>query len=359
MACCSTCFSGFAAVITMVAFIFDLVLFFVAKARINAVGYASIGTAVWLTLAAWILLFFSGCFYTLGRCCLKGRPGGGSSYMPGWMHRDKEGGPDKGYAEQMRLDAVKAEADRKARQKQGEVGLPAFHETQPLTGHVDGNHVFLDGERNEPSETQPPATQQAFKGGYVPRPTGTRTVDEYYNQPHSPSSSGPNSYPPQVQQGPRRQRSDHSNYAPSVSNYAPSASNYAPSASQIPPMPPVASGYPAAAPTYAQYNSPISTSPPPNQLLAPPGQYNADPYGRDYGHMAGGTSCKSPICSLEVFLTNVSTQTIQQFRTIKYPPHTPNMTQATLTVLRLSSNKRANTRNISSSTVPRATITTV
>lgn len=264
----------------MVAFIFDLVLFFVAKARINAVGYASIGTAIWLTLAAWILLFFSGCFYTLGRCCLRGRPSGGSSYMPDWMggHRDKEG-QDKGYAEQMRLDAVKAEADRKARQKQGEVGLPAFHETQPLTGHVDGHHVYLEGEQNDPqSETQPPATQQAFKGGYVPRPTGTRTVDEYYNQPSAPSS-GPNSYPPQVQQGSRRQRSDHSNYAPSVS--------------QIPPMPPVAGGYPAAT-NYAQYNSPMSTSPPPpNQLLVPPGQYNADPYGRDYGHMAGGTSCKS------------------------------------------------------------------
>ena len=71
-------------------------------------------------------LFFSGCFYTIGRCCIKRRPRNnwnGVKDVPG------EGGNN--YAEQMRLDAVKAEADRKARQKQGEVGLPAFQEYDP------------------------------------------------------------------------------------------------------------------------------------------------------------------------------------------------------------------------------------
>src|ERR1700761_7713300 len=61
MTCCSSCISGFAATVALVAFIFDLVLFFTARARINAVngGSATLGSAIWLTLVAWVLLFFS------------------------------------------------------------------------------------------------------------------------------------------------------------------------------------------------------------------------------------------------------------------------------------------------------------
>jgi hypothetical protein len=74
MTYCSTFISEFAAAVALVAFIFDLVLFFVAKTRINAVGSAQIGSAIWLTLAAWVLLFFSGCFYSFGKCCISNRP---------------------------------------------------------------------------------------------------------------------------------------------------------------------------------------------------------------------------------------------------------------------------------------------
>lgn len=273
MACCSTCISGFAAVVTLLAFIFDLVLFFVAKARISSVGSASIGTAIWLTLAAWILLFFSGCFYTLGRCCLGRRPTLGG-------RRDAEGGPDTKYAEQVRLDAVKAEADRKARQKLGESGLPAFYETQPLTtAHIEGDQVYLDGDRSDTKSELSPPQKQSYKGGYVPGPVGSRSVDDYYN--HSDSSVVSASYPPQPQQpqqGPRRQRSETSNYVPS---------------SHSPP--------PRGAAVYAagsgQYHSSgdISSS----QLLAPPG-INPDPYGYEYGHAAGGSSCR-PLSFFHLF----------------------------------------------------------
>ncbi|KAJ3517857.1 hypothetical protein NLJ89_g218 [Agrocybe chaxingu] len=195
MACCSTFVSGFAAVIAMLAFIFDMVLFFVAKARINAVGTAEIGNAIWLTLAAWLLLFFSGCFYTLGRCCISKRPSGSGKRsneggMP-WGNKDVETGPNKDYAEQMRLDAVKAEADRKARQKQGEGGLPAFYESQPLTAHVDGDRVLLEGDHNESQVNlagtgAPPARHT----GYVPAAPGTRATDDYYSpQPQTPGNN--------------------------------------------------------------------------------------------------------------------------------------------------------------------------
>ncbi|KDQ20271.1 hypothetical protein BOTBODRAFT_27688 [Botryobasidium botryosum FD-172 SS1] len=141
MTCFSSCISGFAASVALLAFIFDLVLFFLAKARLNKVpgGSATMGNAIWLTLAAWILLFISGCMFSFGRCCISDRP-----RPPRGPKRERSLDKDtrkaeegySGYAETMRLDAVKAEADRKAKQRLGpqEVGLPAFHEheRQPL-----------------------------------------------------------------------------------------------------------------------------------------------------------------------------------------------------------------------------------
>ncbi|KAF9531887.1 hypothetical protein CPB83DRAFT_785624 [Crepidotus variabilis] len=266
MACCSTCFSGFAAVVTMLAFIFDMILFFVAKSRINAIGTASIGTAIWLTLAAWVLLFFSGCFFSVGRCCIGKRPNGsrGSKWDKGnWGFNNKSQGPDNDYAEQMRLDAVKAEADRKAKAKQGEVGLPAFYETVPLTGRVEGDQIYLDGDRNDSHtdvNTLHSKPSSAFRGGYAPATPGNRTVDDYYAQP--------NTYPPQ---GPRRQPSDQSQFG------------RAPTASPAPTQ--ATSAYGAG---YGQHNIPPTRSPS-NGLLAPSGGYH-DPYARDYGHNAGGSS---------------------------------------------------------------------
>ncbi|KAF7302443.1 hypothetical protein HMN09_00878300 [Mycena chlorophos] len=205
MACCSTFFSGFAAVVAMVAFIFDLVLFFIAKSRINAVGSASMGNAIWLTLAAWLLLFFSGCFYTVGRCCISNR----GNKRGDWENRQNapKVDPHADYRaeEALRLDAVKAEADRKARQKMSEEGgLPAFHERQPLTStaYDDGANVYTD-------KPQP-------IGGYVPAAPGTRTVDQYYDNMNGYGGGyNASAYPPAPQH--------NNNYAPS--SYAPS-SNY-------------------------------------------------------------------------------------------------------------------------------------
>ncbi|TFK26783.1 pali-domain-containing protein [Coprinopsis marcescibilis] len=292
MTCCSICISGFAAGVALIAFIFDLVLFFVAKSRINAVGTAEMGNAIWLTLAAWILLFFSGCFYSIGRCCVSRRPKG----------QDKENrGPDKDYSEQMRLDAVKADADRKARERQQkELGLPAFAETQPLTARVDGDHVYIDDDtkggllNGPPSPTMSRPSKSSLTsansngpryatGGYVRGAPGTTAMDEYYN-PAGPAE--PNTYPPQ----PQRQGSQHAFAAGGYNNGGYSSpqrqqSGYAPSASG-----------PYAHTGYGAYQS---TSPPPmpSQSLAVPGQY-VDPYAQDpynqsgqqYGHAAGGSS---------------------------------------------------------------------
>ncbi|KXN88889.1 pH-response regulator protein palI/rim-9 [Leucoagaricus sp. SymC.cos] len=274
MACCSTCISGFAAGVTLIAFIFDIALFFIAKARINAVGHASIGNAIWLTLAAWLLLFFSGCFFAFGRCCIQKR-----GPRSKWGKREDEGetgGLDRAYAEQMRMEALKAEENRENRQANGGGGggLPAFYETVPLTGHVEGNSVYTD--KDETSDVSTPTAvnpnrPQHGVGGYVPAPHGSRAVDEYY-YPTLPATTSAISYPPR----PERQASHHSH---ATSNYNTSAT---PHRQQ--------SGYTPSSTPYR--NASPRTSPPPNNQFLSTSTYQ-DPYvasGRDYGHTAGGSS---------------------------------------------------------------------
>ncbi|KAL5519477.1 hypothetical protein ACEPAH_1160 [Sanghuangporus vaninii] len=226
MACCSTCVSGLAAVLALVAFVFDVVLFFVVKKRVQDLeggeNSAEFGSAVWMTLASAILLFFSGCVYACGRCMISRRPrvrggGGDDEYGKGVV-------PPTSHAEQMRLDAVRAEAERKARQK-NEVGLPAFPEhadvVKPLR-HMDddvsdGDEPYRDHKalgygagvgaprrQGSGSTMGTYAQQPAFRGGYAQAPPGTRAVDEYYSSsPSSPARSNPAapgmSYPPNRQ----------------------------------------------------------------------------------------------------------------------------------------------------------------
>ncbi|KAG2154593.1 pali-domain-containing protein [Suillus clintonianus] len=273
MTCFSSCISGFAATVALAAFIFDLAIFFIAKSRMNSVsgGSASIGNAVWLTLVAWILLFFSGCFYGVGRCCIKRRPKGA------WGNNDRMGG--NAHAEQMRLDAVKAEADRKARQHQGEIGLPSFHEydpSQPLKARVSGEDVFLDEEDGVPyrdnqsvstagragmgSHGRLPSRNGYAGGGYVQAPRGTRAVDEYNN-------SSPYAAPPHRKSSTLTQTTSSSIYPPSSTTHSMS-----PLTSYVP------SGVAATAPVHNAA-----------------GAYYSDPYSpQAYGHVEGVSSRTPP-----------------------------------------------------------------
>lgn len=246
MTCCSTCFSGGAAAVALIAFIFDLAFFFISKSRINKVqgGSASFGIGIWLTLAAWLLLFFAGCFFGLGRCCVSRRSRDSRREPPQ---------PEDGYSEQMRMQAIQAEADRKARQQKTETGLPAFPETQPLTSKMDSEEWMEDGDHIVPYQpahvggpggaagigagtaaysrqgSSPPTQYSA--GGYAQAPAGTRAVDDYYNA--RPTQRVPGAYPPQ----PRRQGSSSTQYT-----------QYTQSTNSNTPAPPVPSG-----PTPTQY----------------------------------------------------------------------------------------------------------
>lgn len=231
------------------------------------------------------------------------------------------------YAEQMRLDAVKAEADRKARQKQGmEVGLPALAETEPLTSKQDPDEIYIDeGDKvvaYRPNTTSPPIgagvgagaaayarqgsmppgrQQSPYNGGYAQAAPGTRAVDDYYNARPQAGTT----YPPQPQPQPRRQTSGRTQ-----------SSGYMPSPYPIAPVPPM--------PTTPSNLNAVGTVP----------LYNGNQYGhnqytstataaQDYAHSRGDT-CTS-ITHLLLAYDQRSLITVQ----IKQPHPTPNILQTT------------------------------
>ncbi|KZO96026.1 pali-domain-containing protein [Calocera viscosa TUFC12733] len=191
MTCFSTCFSGFAATIVLIAFIFDLVIFFLARAQLNSVsgGSATIGSAVWLTLAAWLLLFFAGCAFGFGRCCMSRRPPASSKYAQE---------PDQSYSQAMRLDAIRSESDRKIRQPT-EVGLPAFPalqdvESRPLTAaKEEPEYLYVKEEDDEATHesyrdrTPSPGQQQSAADLAAVHPA--QTLNGPYQPVFRPSAS--------------------------------------------------------------------------------------------------------------------------------------------------------------------------
>ncbi|KAG8745258.1 hypothetical protein FRC10_008431 [Ceratobasidium sp. 414] len=312
MSCFSSCISGMAAAVCLVAFIFDLVLFFAVRGRVNAIqgGSASIGNGLWLTLAAWVLLFFAGCMFSFGRCCVSKRPRVPKS------QRDAEddGGKYDRESERMRLDAVKAEADRKARQQAGtqEVGLPAFyeHERTPLrredpqyyeeevevmAPYSDSTGPKRDGSRSTRATTTTggDAVQYRPNRAYEPGAPGTRAIDDYYNgtapvATEVVAAAAANTYPPQrhASQGQQAQGYEPQRYrSPAQDVYG--LQNVTPA--------PVPQRYqsPSHDPYQQQYQQPATFADPYAQQ--PQQQRALDPYlayadGGAHGHQAGGSS---------------------------------------------------------------------
>ena len=131
--CFPTCFAACASTCSLIALVFDLAMFYIAKTRIDRVdgASASIGIAVWLTLAAWLLCGFAGCAYGIGRCCVGSRdrknrhdpdPSRG-----GYVRTPSGNGPDA-----MRMEAIRDEQLRKKEQ-----GLPSFAEFERTPLHDD------------------------------------------------------------------------------------------------------------------------------------------------------------------------------------------------------------------------------
>ncbi|KAJ1030120.1 hypothetical protein NDA16_000820 [Ustilago loliicola] len=117
--CFGTFVTGIGAFVTLVAFGLDLALFIIARQRINSINgaRAELGMAIWMSLAAWILMFLAGCAFSCGVCSRSKRNRVKDSHLPPDTYGARPAAPmQHRYAEQMRMDALDAEADRKRRQ---------------------------------------------------------------------------------------------------------------------------------------------------------------------------------------------------------------------------------------------------
>ncbi|CDU23183.1 uncharacterized protein SPSC_01812 [Sporisorium scitamineum] len=152
--CFGSFVTGIGAFITLVAFGLDLALFVIAKKRIDSINgaSASLGMAIWMTLAAWILLFLAGCAFSCGICSRRRRNRVKDSHLDDAYGARPSAPVRDNYGQQMRLDALDAEADRKRRQaaldrnNKNRADLPKFaeYETEyevPLNDYDDGAYV--------------------------------------------------------------------------------------------------------------------------------------------------------------------------------------------------------------------------
>lgn len=139
----TTWIASLATTVALIAFVFDIVLFSIAKSRINSasnsdVGLkARLGNAVWLTLVGFILLLVSGCFFGFGHCCIKRRPT--------QAEKDKvRPQMDSAYASAARKDAEDLEKMEQMR-RGGSSGLPAFPEEEmPLTAAPKTEELYAE-----------------------------------------------------------------------------------------------------------------------------------------------------------------------------------------------------------------------
>ncbi|KAJ1301472.1 hypothetical protein OPQ81_008729 [Rhizoctonia solani] len=299
MSCFSSCISGTGAAVALIAFIFDLVLFFAVRARVNSVqgGSASIGNALWMTLAAWALLFFSGCAYAFGRCCVSKEPSGGRKWRR--SRKDSERTEDSGKfdneSERMRLDAVKAEADRKARQREGRQE-PQYYEEEvevvvPYTDRP-GRGPSRASQRTQVSNGAGAAAAAAAyrpNRNYEPGAPGTRAVDDYYNNtaPTATSLAAANTYPPQPQ--PQRRPSQPTQREPSIgqphrqaSSHSSNYDTYSETRRNAPPVPALPQAY----------QSPPTRAADP-YVAAPQSQSRVDPYLAIAGAIGGAAASSS------------------------------------------------------------------
>ena len=140
--CFPTCFASICSSVSLIALVFDLVIFYIAKARIDDVqgASASIGISVWLVLAAWLCAGLGGCAFGIGRCCVN-RRGERSS-----------GDPTKNnyYAGQGQTDDMRLQALRDEQLRKKEQGLPNFQELErtPLTTDQDEDKYLYEERPN-------------------------------------------------------------------------------------------------------------------------------------------------------------------------------------------------------------------
>lgn len=190
----SSCASEIAAAIAFLAFIFDIVLFLTVRSKIKKVegGSAEIGIAIWLTLAAWVLLFLSGWIFAIGRHCILGR---GQKLKKQRGKGGKRGASDgvrrsTHLEETLPFNATQAEVDRRARQpssaRRASAPISSASERQPLRSDPE----FAEEELYSPFAGHFAQTS-GYAAGRVPRELSGYTTSSGSSRQPTSSVSDP------------------------------------------------------------------------------------------------------------------------------------------------------------------------
>ncbi|KLT38539.1 hypothetical protein CC85DRAFT_27064 [Cutaneotrichosporon oleaginosum] len=180
MVCFPTCMASLASTATLIAFIFDLAIFFIAKGAIGKMSGANaqIGAAVWMTLAAWVCCSVAICAFGMANCCCSC---GGSrrEERKKKKNRDNDDEFDSYRRDHdMRLHAIRDEERRKYEQD-----LPSF---QPF--------------EREPLNPGPPEDKYLYDAPPVETGTGVHGVGVGYGRrngtpnPYAQAAAPPTSY---------------------------------------------------------------------------------------------------------------------------------------------------------------------
>ncbi|GAA5974787.1 hypothetical protein JCM5350_001293 [Sporobolomyces pararoseus] len=195
----TTCFASFAATFSLLAFVFDIAVFVIAKQRIESSsvgGNASLGPAVWMTLAAMVLFGLSGCFFGCGACVIRKQRAGREA------SEKNRPLPDEEYGSKLRGDALAAHERDKAyaaQQARHEGVLPAFHEHERDKEDIPLNSmqsVAFDDEdgyhpRPYPPQQAPPSMITGVGQGYGRRNEGPAGHQVSFPEPNSAYPSLP------------------------------------------------------------------------------------------------------------------------------------------------------------------------
>ncbi|WWC90795.1 uncharacterized protein L201_005732 [Kwoniella dendrophila CBS 6074] len=191
--CLPITFASIATFVTFLALVFDLAMFYIAKARINNVSGASaeIGICVWLTLAAFIILSLSGCFFGVGGCCKSCRDEDNINRKKYKKQNDQE---DNDY--NMRKIAREDELNRQ-RNQQKEQDLPSF---QPYIRENNDEDKYLIEPQNQPQQQQQLRRDGSVLQG-VGMGYGRKTSKSPSNDPYANPYNNQNGYNQQYGNG--------------------------------------------------------------------------------------------------------------------------------------------------------------
>lgn len=156
-------FASIATSISLIALIFDLVMFIIARNRLASQGItATLGNALWMTLAATILLFLSGCLFCFGRNQRIGRQSSEQKVKPEVnqtygqaMRQDAEASNDIAYGQGGMYGNGMSKKSSNGGTVQKEQGLPAF-------GDRNGEVIPLASLRKEDLEEEDGYEQARF-----------------------------------------------------------------------------------------------------------------------------------------------------------------------------------------------------